>query len=631
MLMSEFLDSLTAAPLLADGAMGSLLFATTGRLSEPNHVYEAFNADRPDLVLQVHLAYLQAGARCLTTNTFGAHRQHLEPLGLGPRVAELNAAGVAVARHAIVAYQQQSGATDPHFVLGSVGPWGGADEADDDDTAQLLALTGAGVDAILLETFTDLDRAARVVARVKACAGTVPVIVGMALQHREDTGWSYDPVAFVEAMAALDVAVAGVNCCSPREAVCFAQAAAAAPAVRGGRLRLSAMPNGGEFRRIGHRYMTGVNPESMGSLARQLADRGVQLLGGCCEVHPPHVLEMHNYLRSRGAARSVTGPSPTSQPRSPAAQERKRGNGPLSRKLVDGQFAVSVELLPPRGTGGLRARLAFVETLAGSGLADAIDVTDGSRGIPLMPPGDFIGVVRTRLGWGDGDALEMIPHFTTRDLNTMGLQSRLLGYWARGIHNVLFVTGDPPKMSPGYPRSSAVFDLDSVAMIHYAHACLNAGLDFGRQPLGPPPEPRTHFTIGSGFEPEAVDPGHECSKLERKLAAGVDYVFTQPVFRPEPLDLLTPYRGRVAVLVGVLVLTSLAHAQRMAQVPGVLVPQATLDRLARYDAVDDQAREGRQIAMEQVRWVRHNGWDGLYLMSPATPQPVLEVLGGGLN
>ncbi len=629
--MSQFVDSLLAAPLLADGAMGSLLFANTGRLSEPNHVYEAFNADRPDLVLQVHLAYLQAGARCLTTNTFGAHGDHLGPLGLGPRAAELSAAGVAVARQAIAMYQQQSGAPGPHFVLGSVGPWSGADEAAAPDTAQLAALIDAGVDAVLLETFTDLDRAARVVARVKACADTVPVIVGMALQHRQDTGWSHDPAAFVEAMADLGVTVAGVNCCSPREAVAFAQAAGGVPAVRHQRVLLSAMPNGGDFQRIGHRYMTGVNPESMGSLARQLADRGIHLLGGCCEVHPPHILEMHNYLRSRAGGRSLVSPVSATPPRSSSEQDRKRRNGALSRKLIDGQFAVSVELLPPRGTGGLKARLAFVEALTRSGLADAIDITDGSRGIPLMPPGDFIGVVRTRLGWSDGDALEMIPHFTTRDLNTMALQSRLLGYWARGIHNVLFVTGDPPKMSPGYPRSSAVFDLDSVAMIHYTHACLNAGVDFGGQPLGPPPEPRTRFTIGSGFEPEALDPAHECRKLDRKLAAGVDYLFTQPVFRPEPLDLLTPYRDRAAVLVGVLVLTSLAHAQRMAQVPGVLVPAATLTRLARYDAVDDQAREGRQIAVEQVRWVRQQGWDGLYLMSPATPQPVLEVLGGGLN
>ena len=98
--------------------------------------------------------------------------------------------------------------------------------------------------------------------------------------------------------------------------------------------------------------------------------------------------------------------------------------------------------------------MQLIGELATSGLADALDLTDGSRGIPLMPPGDFIHLIRHRLGWKTEDALELIPHFALRDLNTMGLQSRLIGYWANRIHNVLLITGDPPKMSPTYPRRS---------------------------------------------------------------------------------------------------------------------------------------------------------------------------------
>ena len=80
--MSDFLTTLKSTVLLADGAMGSLLFERTGRLSEANHVYESFNADRPDLIAEVHLAYLAAGARCLKTNTFGANREALRAYGL---------------------------------------------------------------------------------------------------------------------------------------------------------------------------------------------------------------------------------------------------------------------------------------------------------------------------------------------------------------------------------------------------------------------------------------------------------------------------------------------------------------------------------------------------------------------
>ncbi|MFA6110209.1 MAG: homocysteine S-methyltransferase family protein, partial [Candidatus Latescibacterota bacterium] len=339
--MSDFLHSLQRGPLLADGAMGSLLFERTGRLSEPNHVYEAFNADRPDLVLQVHLAYLQAGARCLTTNTFGAGRAQLAAYGLAHRTPELNRAGVAVARRAIGDFVEQSRAEGPFHVLGSIGPH---DEPTGGDDEQLRALVEAGVDAVLLETFVDLEQATSLVERLRVLAPDLPVVVGMALQQRPEGGWNLDPVRFVDRMAELDVAAAGVNCCAPREALAFLDAVGELPAVRERRVLLSAMPNGADFHRIGHRYLTGVNPEYMGNLARQLVDRGVALVGGCCEVHPPHLAEMHNYLQGRLVGRDRIWASAPAATLPPISDEVKRTNGPLSRKLKDGGFAVSVEM-----------------------------------------------------------------------------------------------------------------------------------------------------------------------------------------------------------------------------------------------------------------------------------------------
>jgi homocysteine S-methyltransferase len=373
--------------------------------------------------------------------------------------------------------------------------------------------------------------------------------------------------------------------------------------------------------------MTSVNPEYVGKLARSLLDRGVRLIGGCCEMHPPHIREMHNYLRSRQTG-AVAVANIAARP--PAGDAEKRGNGPFSRKLVDGEFAVSVELLPPRGTDPkiVQGKMDFVRQLAASGLADAVDITDGSRGIPLMPPGDFINVIRAQLG----DALELIPHFCARDLNLMAIQSRLIGYHFNRIHNVLFITGDPPKMSPTYPRSTAVFDLDSPAMIRLTHFGLNAGVDFGGAPLGKQADPRTHFTIGTGFEPEAVNRDREMEKLRQKLDNGADYVMTQPAFRFEPLAALEKFRGgNCAFLVGVMVLANLDQARRVAEVPGVVLPDAILQKLAAFEKPDDQAKAAREIAIEQVRWVKREGWDGLYLMSPGGAAGTIEVLRAGLQ
>jgi len=598
--------------------MGSYLFELTGRLPEANHVYEAFNADQPELIRRVHRDYLAAGARCLKTNTFGANRRQLQSFGLEQRVAELNRAGVALARATAAEFS-----SEPAFVLASIGPT--AEELTEPDAVagcyreQLESLKAEGVDAFLLETFHSQRQLELLIDFIRSFPQAPPIIAEMTFSSK------LVPRAFVERMAEKGAALAGVNCCAPWDANTFVDAAQGAP------LPLSVMPNAGGFQRIGNRFMTSVNPEFAGKLGRSFLDRGVRLIGGCCEMHPPHIREMHNYLRSRSAGVTVaesraTGVHP------PASDAEKKQNGPFSRKLKEGRLVVSVELLPPRGTDErfVAGKIEFLRELADSGLADAVDITDGSRGIPLMPPGDFIHLARGRLGWTT-DRLELIPHFTGRDLNLMGIQSRLIGYHANRIHNVLFITGDPPKMSPTYPRSTAVFDLDSVAMIRFTHAHLNAGVDFGGAPLGKQADPRTHFTLGTGCEPEAADRKRELERLRQKIDNGADYVMTQPAFHHEPLAALEPCRVRCPILVGVLILSSFGQAQRLAQVPGVVVPDSILRRLGAYTSRDDQMKAGQDITVEQVKWVVREGWSGIYLISPGTTTMLRQVLEAGLR
>jgi len=637
--MADFLTALKSQPLLADGAMGSYLFELTGRLSETNHVYEAFNVDQPELVRNVHLSYLAAGARCLKTNTFGANRRQLLPFGLEGRVASLNRGGVQVAREAIAKFQAQHGVPGDFFVLASVGPTANplttADAVAECYREQMESLVAAGADALLLETFSSLPQLELLVGLIRSLPQMPPVIAEMtppdanALQPPEQP----TALAFVNRMAALGVPVVGVNCCAPWDADAFVDAVKDAAPVLSGEIQLVVMPNAGGFQRIGNRLMTSVNPEFAGKMARSLFERGVRLLGGCCEMHPPHIQEMHNYLQSRtGGKKAVSMEVTSALP--PIGDAEKRLNGHLSQKLKDGRFVVSIEALPPRGTDEkiIRNKVDFIGKISACGLVDAVDFTDGSRGIPLISPGDFIHLIRERLNWtaATGDPLELIPHFTGRDLNVMGIQSRLVGYHANRIHNVLFITGDPPKMSPTYPRSAAVFDLDSIAMIRLTHSCLNAGVDFGGVALGKQADPRTRFTIGAGVEPEARNMKIELSRLQQKIDNGTDYIMTQPAFHHAPLAVLEKFRGRVPFLIGVMVLTSFDHAKRMAQVPGVVIPDDILKRFSTMTDPADQARVGRAIAAEQIRWLVSEGWAGVYLMSTATGSGTVEVLREGL-
>ncbi len=628
---SRFLAALRRGAVLSDGATGSLLFELTGRLSERNHVYEALNIENPDLIRQVHLSHLQAGATALKTNTFGANDPVLARLGITGKTAEINRAAVKLARSSIETFAAQTPDADiDRFVLGSVGPVSGHVDVSDTYETQLRALISAGVDALLFETFDSLPFALEVVRFAASIADCPPIVLHVALRQQGEGGdWNIEPSDYIAQAAAAGASVIGVNCCAPWEAEEFMRRASETPEYRSGAVQLSAMPNAGGFERIGHRFMSRVNPEFMGRNSRTLVENGARLVGGCCEVHPEHVREMSAFLRSHDPATRSALSVPST--REPVGPDRKATNGPFSKKLFAGEFAVSVEMLPPRGTGPglLRSKAELIQEIASSRLADAVDVTDGSRGIPLMPPGDFIQAVKEQSQDPNlGQRIELIPHFTARDLNLMGVQSRLIGYHARGIHNVLFVTGDPPKMSPSYPRSTAVFDLDSTRMIELANRGLNAGVDFGGQPLGRQKNPETHFTIGTGFEPESLDGKGELEKLERKLEVGADYVMTQPVFNWSALGQLENVRRRARIVVGVMVLTSLAHTERFAQVPGVQVPKSVFDLLGSYDDEQDQRKAGLDLAIEQAQRVKAEGWSGLYLMSPASAAAIPEVLSG---
>lgn len=623
--MSQFLAALKSRTLVGDGATGSLLFQRTGRLSEENHVYESFNCDQPNLVLDVHSAYVEAGVDCLTTNTFGANPHALRRYGLQDRTTDLNHAGAALAKNAFAQAHRDG------FVLGSIGPTASSARTPEELRAvycdQIHALCAASVDALILETFADLTVLESVISLVRE-QSDIPVIaeVTLRISHNQAEGHIL-PDEFAQRMHAAGASIIGVNCSSPADVEAFSRQLRDQPAVQNGDLQLSAMPNIGGLQWRGNRVINLSNPEFMGRLGRSLCNIGVSLIGGCCEVHPDHIREICNYTRSRQTRHVIDMKQEQPGPNhpKPTGPEEKAANGPFSQKLFANEFAVSVELLPPRGTAPsvIEGKLDFVRALLASGEADAIDLTDGSRGIPLMPPGDFARVIREQ---ADPEGkLEIIPHFTSRDLSTLGLQSRLIGYHWTGLRNVLFITGDPPKMAPGYPRATAVFDLDSTDLIHLTHHSLNAGQDFGGRPLSKRGS-RCQFTIGTGFEPEAVEPENELQKLQRKLDAGADYVLTQPAFRFEPLDALAPYRDRTRILIGVMVLTSLGQAERVAQVPGVCIPDQVMQRLARYESTDDQAKAGRDLAIEQARWVRQNGWNGLYLMSPSGHSAILDIL-----
>ncbi|MDP6667674.1 MAG: homocysteine S-methyltransferase family protein, partial [Dehalococcoidia bacterium] len=344
---STFLDSLRSGTVLADGGIGSLIFQLTGRLASADYAYEILNLRNRELIQGIHASSLTAGATVLTANTFAANSVELGIAGVEDQVAEINQAAVAIGREAITEHRAEfpdSGST--YFVIGSIGPGGHATDA---YTEQIDALIGAGVDALLLETFTDIELAMQLVRSISSRRAAPPVIVHGALDPGvgETQQWPVEPTEFMDLAAEAGASVAGINCVAPWAAAAFVNEAKIAAAVATGEILLSAMPNAGGFERIGHRFLARANPEYMGTLVRQLGDSGASLVGGCCEVHPEHIREMSAYLKSR---------TPSAEPPAPGAQsysgsqatgrttpgtvrdpdDPRRSNGEFSRKLFAG-------------------------------------------------------------------------------------------------------------------------------------------------------------------------------------------------------------------------------------------------------------------------------------------------------
>jgi homocysteine S-methyltransferase len=212
--------------------------------------------------------------------------------------------------------------------------------------------------------------------------------------------------------------------------------------------------------------------------------------------------------------------------------------------------------------------------------------------------------------------IEVLPHYTCRDRNLLGMMSDILGLAALGLHNILVITGDPPKMGD-YPDATAVFDIDSIGLTNLVKR-FNQGLDLGGNAIRPP----TRFAIGVGCNPGAIDMKRELSRFRWKVLAGAEFAITQPVFDTrlllDFLEAIEKSDVRIPVLAGIWPLTSLRNAEFMnSEVPGASVPDPIMKRMAAaQEKGRDAARaEGLAIASETVREV-HQAVDGLQVSAP---------------
>jgi homocysteine S-methyltransferase len=635
--LQRFLDP--AEVVLFDGAMGTMLYAKGVFI---NQCYDELALRAPELVRDVHRAYVAAGAEVLETNTFGANRAKLATYGLEGQVGAINRRAAELARAA--AADAPGGRTV--LVAGAVGPLGvriepygptSRDEARAMFAEQMAALREGGADLFVLETFGDLLELEQALRAAREIAPGVPVVAMTTVGEDLRTPFGAAPADVARALDAWGADVIGLNCSVGPQTILEAIEQMAAVTPR----KLAAMPNAGMPRDVGGRRIYMASAEYFATYARHLVQGGAKIVGGCCGTTPEHVRAMSQALRvERAMARSTSDQRSAvsdQRPTEPARGEPPRGSSPnaersspiasvpladrsrLGAKLATGEFITTVEIVPPRGIDTTKL-LADAATLHAAGV-DAINVPDGPRAQSRM------GAIATSLLIEQRVGIESVTHYACRDRNLLGMLSDLLGAAGLGLRNLLLITGDPPKMGP-YPDATAVFDIDAIGLTNLV-AGLNRGQDPGGNAIGAP----TRFVVGVGVNPAAIDPAHERQRFAYKVEAGAEYAITQPVFDPAQLErfLRTIEDVRIPIIAGIWPLVSARNAEFLAnEVPGVTVPQSVLDRMRTANARSKEhaQAEGIAIAREMLDLVRGEV-QGVQVSAPfGRVELALDVFGG---
>jgi methionine synthase I (cobalamin-dependent)/5,10-methylenetetrahydrofolate reductase len=588
--IAEFRNQLESKLIVADGAMGTMLYAKGIFI---NRCFDELNLSAPDLVREIHREYVKAGAELLETNTFGANRVRLAAFGFEEKLEAINRAGVQLAREA---------AGEKAFVAGALGPLGvpieplgptSFEEARAIFYEQARALVHAGVDLIVLETFHRLDELREAVLAAREAAG--PEMIVLAQVTVEDDGRLRDGTStemFTKTLDQLPADAIGVNCSAGPKVVletiekmaCFT------------RKPLSAMPNAGLPAKVEGRNIYLCSPEYMAQYARRFIRAGVRIIGGCCGTTPEHIKQIRSELRSIQPARTPVIASTVIEEVKPEAKRLAKTpvaqKSQLGAKLAAGKFVAFVEILPPRGVDASK-EIAGARMCKEHGI-DCINVPDGPRASARLSAQVTCQLIQQHAG------IEAVLHFCCRDRNILGIQSELLGAHAVGVRNLICITGDPPRMGT-YPDATAVFDVDSIGLINIVNN-LNQGLDIGGNPIGS----QTALLIGIGANPGALNMDEELRRFAWKVEAGGEYVVTQPVF---DLDLLEKFlksteQYKLPVIAGIWPLTSYRNAEFMVNELRVPVPRQYMDRMRRATNADKARAEGIAIAQEMASRVR---------------------------
>lgn len=610
---ARFAQLLQSRLLVGDGAMGTRLQALVGT---GQSCLDSLNLDTTfsEIVALVHRSYLEVGADLILTNTYGANAVKLSRYGRQGQARAMNVEGARLARRCVDAWQPDDVSLESvpnpmggRMVGGSVGPleiYSVRDEYAEEQIEeifheQIRGLVDGGVDLIVLETFQDLGEAATAL-RV-ATSYDLPVLLSVGGVHNGRTGTGADVREFAQLASKLGAAMVGANCRGPFDILDTIERLAAVTS-----LPLFAFPNAGSPEIDRGRVTFNVDSHQFGNYAARLAKAGAALVGGCCGTDPGHIDQVARCLRNLppASARTVSEvrifpvPAPSPSAAHPASNK-------VSEVLSSVPLIVSVELRPGR-SAPFEQFLEAGRCLAKQGV-HLFDVPDNAGAKVTVDPLWAASRLQTETG------IPTVVHLSTSHRNLVATQSYLLGCWQAGIQGVLAVTGDHPNVGDHDKYASRVNDVKSSVNLMGLIHMLNRGRLFNETACLP-----TNFCVGGGFNP-VRGLGAQTKWLAKKIEAGAQFVFTQPVYREEDVDRMLEATAdvQIPILVGIMPLVSRRNAEFFAagRIPGVIIPPEVLAAFESIESPEDGRKLGIEMAQNLMSRIKGRV-RGFYMLPP---------------
>ena len=587
--MSRLLKALQNNVLVADGAMGTILYSE-GLDTCP----EAYNLTHPEKVEHIHLSYIEAGADVIQTNTYGANFEKLQPFGLEHKVKAIHQAAVAIAKRA---------ARPETFILGTVGGFRGVKQGELSLSAiqyhteiQVDTLIESGVDGLLFETYYDLTELIRVITQTRQNYD-IPIIAQLTASN---TNYLRDGTEINDALQQIVAAgadVVGLNCHHGPHHMKHSFSHIALP----DKAYLSCYPNASLLDLDQHTFQYSDNAQYFGDTAQQLIQEGVRLIGGCCGTTPEHIRHIKSAVKGLKPIQNKKV-IPIDKKRETLAQNQHQLN--LADRVRQ-KPTIIVELDTPKHLDTTKF-FNNVKALDEANI-DAVTLADNSLATVRISNIAAASLIKQRFG------IEPLVHITCRDRNLIGLQSHLLGLSLLGIHEILAITGDPSKIGH-LPGATNVYDVNSKGLTELALK-FNKGINTDGDAL----KTTTQFNIAGGFDPHVRNINAAVRKMETKIESGMSYFITQPVFSKEKI--IEIYEAtkhlNVPIFIGVMPITSYNNALFLHnEVPGIKMSEEILEQ---FKAVAGDKEATYQLSISLCKSLIdtvHTYFNGLYLITP---------------